>query len=235
MKNIVLLLCASLAFNFFTGAEEFERLHQSIDPQIIGAGRVQLFDYKTKEDKVYRVGAVLIDAPREIIRDILADPEQLGDAMPYLEYQKIRNLSAVSVHRDEGEMIVEGRFAIPHFPAQYTIIMNFDCSGMWRKWRILTPDEVDSYNRSGIDVLRTSGLIKDMSGFDHLESFDDGTKTVYYYSLDIDSAIPLPEFIRRSIYEAVFTRHMALIKEMAESLVKEPAQDGADINREDQN
>lgn len=235
MKNIVAMLYACLAFTVVPASGEFADLRTFLDPQIIGSGKVQLFDYKTKEDRVYRVGAVLIDAPAEIVWSILKDPEKLGDAMTYLTYQKVRSPADSRQQEVSGEMIIEGRYAMEFFPAQYTICMNFDSPGMWRKWRTLTSEEVDSYNRSGMGVLHTSGLIREMSGFDHAESLDRTSRTVYYYALDLDSTIPLPEHINRGIHEAVFSRHMALVKKIAESRAAGAEQDAEDSGMENQN
>lgn len=235
MKNIVLMLYSWLAFTTVPPPGEFDGLHTFVDPQILGSGKVQVFEYKTKEDRVYRVGAELVDAPCETVWNILRNPEKLGDAMTYLEYQKVVSPAASWEQDVSGEMIIEGRFAMEFFPAQYTIRMNFDGPGKWRKWRTLTPEEVETYNRSGVRALHSSGLIKDLSGFDHLESFGKTSRTVYYYAMDVNSTIPLPEHIKRGIHEEVFVRHMALIKKIAESEAAEPGQGSEDKAIEDQN
>ncbi|HOO39643.1 MAG TPA: hypothetical protein PKY89_10565 [Deltaproteobacteria bacterium] len=226
MKNIFVLLYFSLAFSFFGGAGEGERLHQFIDPALLQDEGVQLFAYTTRQDKEYRVGAVLIDAEPEMIWNILQDMETLGSDVPYLDYQKIRK-------KDEdgrtGEMLVEGRFNIPHFTAQYTITMSFDRPRKWREWRILTPEEVDSYRRKGTHVLRTSGLIRNMEGFEYLEATDAGAKTIYYYALDIQSTIPLPEFVKKSLSEPLLVQHLRFIRDRAESQQQKGDNRGTDI------
>ena len=148
---------------------------------------------------------------------MLQDMETLGDVLPYLEYQKIRSRDTSPAGRRTGDILVEGRFNIPHFSAQYTITMSYDRPHMWRKWRMLQPSEIESYNKKGIAVLQTSGLIRSMEGFEYLEAFDGGAKTIYYYALDIQSTIPLPEFIKKNINETIFMQHLGFIKEKAES------------------
>lgn len=217
MKNIFVLLSVSLAFSFFGGAGEGERLHTFIDPALLQDEGVQLFAYTTRQDKEYRVGAVMIDAEPEMIWDLLQDMETLGSAVPYLDYQKIRNKDAVAQDGRTGEMLVEGRFNIPHFTAQYTITMSFDRPRKWREWRILKPEEVEAYRKKGTHILQTSGLIRNMEGFEYLEASDAGAKTIYYYALDIQSTIPLPEFVKKSLSEPLLIEHLRFIRDRAES------------------
>lgn len=231
MKNIFVLLSVSLAFNCFGGGGEYERLNEFKDMALLQQEGVQLFDYTAKNDKEYRVGAILIDAGPQTVWEILQDMETLGDVLPYLEYQKIRNKDAAQVERRTGDILVEGRFNIPLFTAQYTITMSFDRAHMWRKWRILKPAEVESYSKKGIDVLQTSGLIRSMEGFEYLEACDGGTKTIYYYALDVQSTIPLPEFVKKNMHETLYDQQLRFIRDRAEAPIGEDGGSGTDIEQ----
>ena len=231
MKNIFVLLSASLAFNCFGGGGEYDKINEFIDMALLQQDSVQFFDYRAKDDKEYRVGAILIDVGTQTVWDILQDMETLGDVLPYLEYQKIRNKDAAQVERLTGDILVEGRFNIPLFTAQYTITMSFDRAHMWRKWRVLKPAEVESYTQKGINVLQTSGLIRNMEGFEYLEAFDGGTKTIYYYALDIQSTIPLPEFVKKNMHETLYDQQLRFIKHRAEAPMVEDGRSGTDIER----
>jgi hypothetical protein len=217
MKKILVIFFVSISLNLFSSGREFEKLHEFIDDTVLLSGRVQIFEYKAQVDKTYRVGAIRIDAPADIVWEILEDMEMLGAKMPYIQYQKIKYGGLNMEKKHKGNIIVEGRFSIPNFSAQYTITMDFNRSGMWRKWRILTPKEVASYNSKGAQVLQSSGLIKEMEGFEYIEPYNKDAGTIYYYALNMKSTIPLPEFIINTINNALFEQHMALIKQMAES------------------
>jgi hypothetical protein len=218
MKKILVIFFISFSLNFFSSGREFEKLHEFIDDTVLLSDRVQIFEYKAQEGKTYRVGAIRIDASTDIVWEILEDMEMLGAKMPYIEYQKITYGELILENKRKGNIIVEGRLSIPNFSAQYTLTMDFNRLGMWRKWRILTPKEVASYNSKGVGVLKSSGLIREMEGFEYIEPYDKKTGTIYYYALNLKSTIPLPEFIMNTIENALFEQHMALIKEMAESL-----------------
>ena len=95
---------------------------------------------------------------------------------------------------------------------------------------MLNPAEVESYNRKGIDALQSSGLIRNMEGFEYLETFDGGGKTIYYYALNIQSTIPLPEFVKKNLYETLFIQRLTVIKEKAESSMEESERGGTDVD-----
>jgi len=205
---------------FFPLKGEFGNLRESFDAMLLSSGSIQYSDYIDEHGVSYRTGAVLIDAPPETLRCILEDMERLGTLLKHIEYYRIRHESAEGTLWSKDRVFVEGRFAIPEFPAQVTLMMEHDRSGRWRKWRTLTPEETASFNKKGIQILPSGGLIKDMSGFEYLEPFDDGEKTVYYYAMNLSSTIPIPEYIGNVINDAVYTEQMTMIKMMAEAYVQ---------------
>ncbi len=217
MNKVLAIVCACAAFSIFSPAREFTGLQQFVDPGELVSGKVQVFDYDAGKNRTYRVGAVRIDAAPAVVRGLLEDLENLGRSLPHIEYYLIRHRVTGAQGSAKGEILVEGRFSLSDFPAQYTIALESDWGNLWRKWRILTPDEVESYNRKGIHVLPTSGLIRNLEGFEYLQSVDGGAKTVYYYALNLTSTIPLPESVTRTIERAVFVERLSLIKKMAES------------------
>lgn len=208
--------------SLFSFKGEFGNLRDSIDIMLLNSGRIQYFDYKDEHGVSYSVGAVLIDASPETVWGILEDIENLGSVLTHIEYYRIRH---GSTDEGKGEILLEGRFAIPDFPAQFTLAMDFDRAGKWRKWHVLTAEEEASFNRRGIGVLPSGGLIKDMAGFEYLEPFEDGKKTVYYYAMNITSTIPMPEFIKNNIHDAVYARQMDMIRDMAESFTENPEEE----------
>jgi len=221
MKMIVASLCIALTLSFFSAQREFSKLCQFIDTMQLSSGKIQYFDYKDTRDVTYRVGALLVDASPETIWGILEDVEKLGKALNHIEYYRIRHDNEAGNRWRKGKKVVEGKFSIRDYPAQFTLSMEFNQTGKWRRWQLLSPQEVVSFNEKGIKVLPPSGLIKDMAGFEFVQPFEDGGKAVYYNAMNIKSTIPLPEFIHSAIFDAVYTRQMTLIKKMAESYAQE--------------
>jgi len=212
-------LCIAMTMSLFPFKGEFGNLCDSIDIMLLNSGRIQYLDYKDDHGISYRTGAVLIDASPETVWGILEDIENLGSVLTHIEYYRIRH---GSTDQEKGDILLEGRFVIPDFPAQFTLAMEFDRTGKWRKWHVMSAEETASFNKKGIGVLPSGGLIKDMAGFEYLEPFEDGKKTVYYYAMNITSTIPIPEFIKNNIHDAVYARHMGMIRDMAESFAENP-------------
>jgi len=226
MKVMPAVLFFALTLSFFPDRGGFSMLQELVDTALLSSGQIQYIDYKDAHGVSYRTGAVLIDASPEMVWGVMEDLEKLGSSLKHIEYYRIRHEAAGDALWKKGEILVEGRFAVDEFPAQFTLRMESDRDGRWRKWRILTSEEMASYHKKGIKILPSGGLIKAMSGFEYLGPFEGGTKTVYYFAMNIESSIPMPEYLLRSVNDTVYTGQTACIRQAAESFNPAPIRTG---------
>ena len=62
--------------------------------------------------------------------------------------------------------------------------------------------------------------------YEYLGPFEGGTKTVYYFAMNIESSIPMPEYLLRSVNDTVYTGQTACIRQAAESFNSAPIRTG---------
>ena len=70
--------------------------------------------------------------------------------------------------------------------------------------------------------------IQSIEGFEYLEPYDNGKKTIYYYAPVVEVSIPVPSFLEQSISESSLPDYVLAIKARAESRKKSGSDKGAE-------
>ena len=219
MKKIVpLCLCIILVSTLAFGQE---KLNLKLDKKTLEAGKLQTFTYEYKVEgqgkKKRGVGVILIDAPPEIVWEYLLKWDSMGEFVPGLDYYKtIQTLKPIA-KGSVGESLIEGKLKFPMLTIKYTLDVRFDEPNLRQDWRLITPAEVDEYARKGLTITRATGGIKNIEGFEYLEPYAGGSKTIYYYAPIVESSVPIPAFVERPMMNSTLPGYVESVKKRVES------------------
>ncbi|HQP30832.1 MAG TPA: SRPBCC family protein [Deltaproteobacteria bacterium] len=219
MKKIVpLCLCVVL---FSSVAFGQERLNLKLDRKTLEAGKLQTFTYEYKVEgqgkKKRGVGVILIDAPPERVWEYLLKWDSMGEFVPGLDYYKtIQSLRPIAKGA-VGESLIEGKLKFPMLTIKYTLDVRFDEPNLRQDWRLITPEEVDEFARKGIKTTRATGGIKNIEGFEYLEPYAGGSKTIYYYAPIVETAVPIPAFVERLLANSTLPGYVESVKKRVET------------------
>ena len=219
MKKIAaLFLCCMLAVTLAFGQE---KLNLKIDKKTLEAGKLQTFtyEYKVEGEGVRKrgVGVILIDAPPAVVWDYLLKWDSMGEFIPGLEYYKTIHTIKPIAKGTVGETLIEGKLNFPVLTVMYTMDVTFDEPNLRQDWRLITPAESEIYTKKGIKVTRSTSGVKNIEGFEYIEPYGNGSKTVYYYVPIIETSIPVPGFVERFIANSTLPGYMEGMKKRIES------------------
>jgi len=222
-KMLGLILCMFMGWNVH--AAEGDKLNLTLDKNLLEAGKLQSFvhEYKVKgQGKKKRVvGVLLINASPDTVWQVLVNWDSMGEFIPSLDYYRTIKVLSPLGKGLAGRSLIEGKLSFALFSVQYTLDVIFDEPDKLQQWCMLTDDEVINYNKKSIAVKRSSGGLKNIEGFEYIEPYDNGAKTIYYYAPIVETSVPLPGFVERSISKSTLSDYMEAIKARAEEFAKD--------------
>lgn len=219
MKKVLALclffiLASTLAFGQ-------EKLNLKIDKKTLEAGKIQTFTYEYKAEgqgaKKRGVGVILIDAPPAVVWDYLLKWDSMGEFVPGLDYYKTISAIRPIAKGVVGESLIEGKLKFPMLTVKYTLDITFDEPNLRQDWRLITQNEADEYAKKGLKITRASGGIKNIEGFEYLEPYAGGSKTVYYYAPIVETSMPIPAFLERLVANSTLPGYVESVKKRVES------------------
>jgi hypothetical protein len=220
MKGVVsFLLCMVFLFAGTAGAQE--KLNLKIDKEKLESGKLQTFTIEMKVEgkgtKKRGVGVILINAPPEKVWKYLCEWNTMGEFVPGLDYYKVVKEIKPIEPGQVGEQLIEGKLKFPILTVIYTLDVKFDGKNLRGDWNLATQKQVDEYQKQGIKITRATSGLKNVEGFEYMEPYDDGRKTVYYYAPIVETSVPVPAFAERMITNSTLPGYMEGIKKRVES------------------
>ena len=160
-----------------------------------------------------RVGVIYIAAPPAVVWQTVSNWKRLAEILPAVSYNNL-----VWQAKDKRTSVVEGRFEIDNFGAQYSLYVKSDPARYRQEWRLLTADEVSGFLAKNILVHYNSGLMGRMHGYQIVWPHAAGC--LYYYAPSVTSAIPLPEYTKAAIEAGIYHDQLRLVKKSIEDGLK---------------
>lgn len=207
--SITFILCLLISL----AHAEVQKLSVNLDRDKLDKGELQTFitPLKTVEGLVKKrvIGVVVIDASPSKVWKVLEDWEAMSAFVPGLEYYKV-------VHRiNRDDLLIEGVVKAGLIKILYTLRVRFDRVRYTQEWSFIGPDEIKAYNDKGITLKKPAWNIKNVEGFEYIEPYGNGMRTLYYYAPVIE-AKGVPEWIERLLAKQGLEGYMLGIKKKAE-------------------
>lgn len=219
MRRITLLGFVLMLFGLPAFGQE--RLNLKIDQRVLESGKLQTFTQTYQVDgegvKKRGVGVLLINAPPAVVWEYLVKWDSMGEYVPGLEYYQTKHVIRPIAKGGVGETLIEGKLKFPVLTVKYTLDVRFDEPGLRQDWRLITPQEAQTCAQKGIVVTRSTGGLKNIEGFEYLEPYGDGTRTVYYYAPIVETSVPVPDFAERFMAKSTLPGYMEGVKKRVES------------------
>jgi len=207
--SFVLLFCLALC----TALGAVQKISVPLDKAKLEKGELQTFiiPLKTAEGQAKRrvIGVVVIDAPPARVWQVLENWEAMSAFVPGLEYYRVIG------RRGPDESIIEGTVRAGLIKILYTLVVRFDPVKLTQDWFFIKPDQVKEYGDKGIPVKKPTWNIKNVEGFEYIEPYGDGSRTIYYYAPVIE-AKAVPEWIERLLAKRGLDGYMLGIKKKVE-------------------
>ena len=206
------------ADSVFSGLPEKVDLHY--DKKRLEQGGLQTYTQRYKLDKGGEgkrvIGIILIDAPPETVWRVLEDWEGIGNVIPSLEYYRTRHIASPAGDSGKGMSYIEGKLKVGFLSILYTVCVTFDKTGLRQDWKLVDETEADALRQRGICLEPPAPLLKDIRGFEYIEPYGDGSRTIYYYAPVIEVSVPIPAWIERRLSESCLDEYMEGVKKKAE-------------------
>jgi hypothetical protein len=190
-----------------------EKITVPLDKVKLEKGELQTFviPLKTSEGQAKRrvIGVVVIDAPPAKVWKVLEDWEAMAAFVPGLEYYKVLKRNS------PAESIIEGTVKAGLIKILYTMVVKFDPVKLTQDWIFIKPEDVKAYNEKGVPVKKPTWNIKNVEGFEYIEPYGDGSRTIYYYAPVIE-AKAVPEWIERLLAKRGLDGYMMGVKKRVE-------------------
>jgi len=201
--------------------QEIGKIDITLDEAELKAGKLQVFvkecNRQGKGVKKRAVGVILIDAPPARVWDVLEDWDSMEEFVPSLEYYRTLRVIESSEEGLSKRALIAGRLSVPLFRVVYTLDVKFNKASFRQDWRLVTKKEADAYKKGGVTIKYPSAGLKNIEGFEYIEPYDGGRKTIYYYAPVVESSIPLPGFVERAIVKSTLPGYIGAIKKRVES------------------
>jgi hypothetical protein len=130
--------------------EELQKVKFNLDKAKLESGVLQVFEenyvVEGQGQKKRAVGVILINAPPERVWDVLENWDVMGEYVPGLSYYKTVYVIKPIGKNAMGESLIEGKLSMP--PIRYTLDVKFDKVKLRQDWRLVTENEISSYNKS---------------------------------------------------------------------------------------
>lgn len=201
------------------------KLDIALDEKKLLSRELQVFtqEYKVEgEGKKKRViGVLLLNAPPAAVWNVIKDWDSLTGLMDSLEYYKTRHVFTPISKGNIGDALIEGKLKVAFFfNIYYTLRVLFDEPGLRQEWKLVTDEQAEKFKKMNIEVKESSAGIKAIEGFEYIEPFDNGSKTIFYYAPLVEVSIPVPGFVDRAVSKSSLEEFMNAIKEKIESMKK---------------
>lgn len=197
----------------FTAVAEVSKITVNVDQAKLDKGELQtrITELKTTAGAVKKrvIGIVVIDAPPAKVWKILEDWEAMPAFVPGLEYYKVMH----RITRDD--LLIEGVVKAGLMKILYTLRVKFDRARLTQEWSFISPEEIKAYNDKGIPLKMPAWNIKNVEGFEYIEPYGGGSRTLYYYAPVIE-ARGVPEWIERLLAKQGLEGYMKGVKKRAE-------------------
>lgn len=161
------------------------------------------------------MGVMLIDAPYDVVWEVISNWEGQGDFVPGLEYFKVKHIFPNGTQM-EWQSLVEGKLDIPFVSFRYTLDAQFDKTAGTMVWNMLDEAEIEKYQQEKIDVRKSDeDSLKNIEGFGQIKAYND-IQTIYYYAPIVEVSAPIPGFVEDIISKISLSRYLEAIKSKAE-------------------
>lgn len=216
-KSLIVLSCifgCSLAWSAQWNIEEF-----TIDDTKLKKQEIQTFEKNFENPDKGQVkgimGVLLINAPYDVVWDVISNWEAQSDFVPGLEYFKVKHVFPGSTPT-QWHSLVEGQLDIPFVSFRYTLDAQFDKNNGTMIWNMLKPEDIKKYQEQNVDVRKSDeDRLKNIEGFGQIRSLNDW-QTVYYYAPIVEVSAPIPGFVEDIISKISLSKYLESIKEKAE-------------------
>ncbi len=213
MTRWKLFFTISLCLAISIATADIQKISVATDKTRLDRGELQTFisELKTAEGLVKKrvIGIVVIDAPPAKVWKVLEDWEAMPTFVPGLEYYKIMH----RINRDN--LIIEGVVKAGLIKILYTMKVKFDRVRYTQEWNFIKPEEIKEFNDKGIPLKKPAWNIKNVEGFEYIEPYGNGSRTLYYYAPIIE-AKGVPESIERLLAKQGLEGYMKGVKKQAE-------------------
>ena len=217
--SAALFLLAGLTFGKTSPGEN---LQVDIDEKKLRSGELQVFNLDESVDvsgvgKRKRIlGVMLFNASAEDVWSILKQWERTPEFVPAVNYYKILKVKK-PVRKDAvGKSLIEGSMRVAFMNIIYTLNVEFYEDRMRHEWRMLSDDEIKEYREQGVPVQDNSSTLRIVEGFGFVKPYGDGSQSVYYYSPVVETGVPVPGYIERSLTERSLNDYMGGLKKLVE-------------------
>lgn len=161
------------------------------------------------------MGVMLINAPYDVVWEVISDWEAQGDFVPGLEYFKVKHVFP-NATPNNWHSLVEGKLDIPFVSFRYTLDAQFDKGDGTMIWNLLSADDIQRYQTEKVDVRSSDeDRLKNIEGFGKIKPLTD-IQTIYYYAPIVEVSVPIPGFVEDIISKVSLSRYLDAIKEQAE-------------------
>ncbi len=218
-KNLLLTIALAIAVSVPLTAGP-RKLKINFNKTKLEAGKLQVFTqkYKLKDggDGKRVVGVLLIDAPPSKVWDVLENWDAMGAYVKSLIYYKTVHKKNPITTGGTGISYIEGKLKAAFLTIIYTLEVKFYKSQNYQEWRMVGKKEAAQYRSINIPVKDNSSSVKDIRGFEYIEPYGDGSKTIYYYAPIVEVSMPVPGFVERSISKSSLNEYMLGVKKKVE-------------------
>jgi len=210
-------------------ASDFSQLNMddyNINKANLEKGDIQLF-YKNFKDnnsgeKKQITGIILINAPVNLVWNLISDWDSMGEYVPCLKYYKTLYQVEYDKHNSIKRSIIEGyiKIPLPFINKKINLFVNFYEGSQSISWKLLTDEQKYYYKNKGIKIKRSNKYLKKMEGFTRINQYyDNNNQTIFYYVLKIEISVPVPFFVKKFLYETSLKGFMQSIKIRSENFM----------------
>ncbi|MDY6904746.1 MAG: hypothetical protein SWH61_08670 [Thermodesulfobacteriota bacterium] len=226
MKKISILMTAGLLFLLFSGfgvtsSAAVKKLTVPCDQEKLESGEIQVFThrYTLKDGGEGKrvIGIMLLDAPPAQVWKVLENWDAMGPYVKSLKYYKTIHVINPVSDIASGVSLIEGKLKVGILSFLYTLRVTFDRVGYSQEWRMLTSDEIVDCKKQQIPIRDSSASIKDIRGFEYIEPYGDGSKTIYWYAPVVEVSGLVPGWVERAISKSSLNEYMEAVRKMVQS------------------
>ena len=219
-KKLYLIIFCLFAVVSFSHAAEWNINEITPDRKTLAREEIQTFEktfsHQDEGETKGVMGVLLINAPYDIVWDVISDWEAQGDFVPGLEYFKVRHLFPGGTE-STWHSLVEGQLDIPFVDFRYTLDARFDKDKGTMNWNLLQAQDIERFRQEQVDVRITDEKsLKNIEGFGQIEAYND-YQTIYYYAPIVEVNAQVPGFVEDIISKVSLNRYLHAIKARAET------------------
>lgn len=199
-----------------------------LDQQLLKSGELQTFVETLKTEgsggKKRVIGVIMIEASQEEVWTVIKNWDAYGEFVPGLKYYKTIQKKIFRTHPDFFQSFIEGyiKIPVPFIKKTYTLDSLFDQKKYLIKWGMVTNERIQSLNKQGLKLTTNSSAIQNIEGFSYLKPFDNGAKTILYYSSVVEINIPVPQRVEQFLSGTIMQGFMEALKNRIETQKNDP-------------